>query len=280
MKLQGIFISVATPFNHRGEIWPIKVEHNVVKWNRTSVAGYLVCSAVVGERSSLSNEEKIRMWESVAKHASPEKLRIAHSGAPSVDETLALTDRAASLGYQAAVIDPVGMPLVPQLAYFREVADRAKIPIIMHALNDEFVRVASEHPNVIAIIGGAMIGTAKAVVRADLQLLNGSDYIASGFERGASAVFSPIANAAPYAAISIWEAYRTRDKEAAEDWQRRIEPANHVIWVEKYGQNAIAALKYAMDLNGYYGGPPRLPLTVLTPHQKQDVERAFAGIKG
>jgi 4-hydroxy-2-oxoglutarate aldolase len=279
MKLQGIFISVATPFNHRGEVWQNKVEHNVVKWNRTSVAGYVVCSAVVGERSSLSSEEKIRMWESVAKYADPEKLKIAHSGAPTLDETLALTDQAASLGYHAAVIDLVPMPLIPQLAYFREVADRARIPIIMHAVNDEFVRVASEHPNVVAITGGAMIGTARAVVRADLQLLNVSDYIASGFERGASAAFSPIASAAPYAAISIWEAYRTRDNEAAEDLQRRIEPASQVIWV-KYGPNAVAALKYAMDLNGYYGGPSRFPVTMLTPGQKKEVEQAFAGIKG
>jgi 4-hydroxy-2-oxoglutarate aldolase len=35
-----------------------------------------------------------------------------------------------------------------------------------------------------------------------------------------------------------------------------------------------------MDLNGYYGGPPRLPLTVLTPAQQHEIEQAFDGIKG
>jgi 4-hydroxy-2-oxoglutarate aldolase len=35
-----------------------------------------------------------------------------------------------------------------------------------------------------------------------------------------------------------------------------------------------------MDLNGYYGGPPRLPLTVLKPEQQSEIEEAFRDIKG
>jgi 4-hydroxy-2-oxoglutarate aldolase len=45
----------------------------------------------------------------------------------------------------------------------------------------------------------------------------------------------------------------------------------------KYG---VPGLKYAMDLNGYYGGPPRLPLTAITPEAKKEIEQAFDGLKG
>jgi len=45
----------------------------------------------------------------------------------------------------------------------------------------------------------------------------------------------------------------------------------------KYG---IPGLKYAMDLNGYYGGPTRLPLTGITPEAKKEIELAFDGLKG
>jgi len=45
----------------------------------------------------------------------------------------------------------------------------------------------------------------------------------------------------------------------------------------KYG---VPGLKYAMDLNGYYGGIPRLPLTALKPHEQHEIEQAFDGIKG
>jgi dihydrodipicolinate synthase/N-acetylneuraminate lyase len=34
-----------------------------------------------------------------------------------------------------------------------------------------------------------------------------------------------------------------------------------------------------MDLNGYYGGPVRLPLLPLDVEQKAEVERLMAGIK-
>ena len=45
----------------------------------------------------------------------------------------------------------------------------------------------------------------------------------------------------------------------------------------KYG---IPGLKHAMDLNGYYGGPPRLPLIPVDPAAKAEIEAAFDGIKG
>jgi 4-hydroxy-2-oxoglutarate aldolase len=35
-----------------------------------------------------------------------------------------------------------------------------------------------------------------------------------------------------------------------------------------------------MDLNGYYGGPVRLPLTPLCPEARREVEAAFKDLKG
>jgi 4-hydroxy-2-oxoglutarate aldolase len=35
-----------------------------------------------------------------------------------------------------------------------------------------------------------------------------------------------------------------------------------------------------MDLNGYYGGPPRLPLVVATTEARRDIEAAFRDLKG
>jgi dihydrodipicolinate synthase/N-acetylneuraminate lyase len=202
MKLQGIFISVATPFNHRGEVWQNKVEHNVVKWNRTSVAGYVVGGAA-SENVSLSSEEKARMLDLVKQYAAPEKLVIAAADLPGLIENIS------------------GMSKVPGLC-------------------------------------------------------ESDAHFAASLAAGASGIISTIANAAPYTMISIWEAHRTRDTEAANDWQSRIAKAVETI----NRPSGIAALKYAMDVNGYYGGPPRFPVTMLTPGQKKEVEQAFAGIKG
>ncbi|MBV9074349.1 MAG: dihydrodipicolinate synthase family protein, partial [Acidobacteria bacterium] len=44
-------------------------------------------------------------------------------------------------------------------------------------------------------------------------------------------------------------------------------------------QMGIPGLKYAMDLNGYYGGPPRLPFLPLTGEQRAEVERQMADVR-
>jgi dihydrodipicolinate synthase/N-acetylneuraminate lyase len=41
----------------------------------------------------------------------------------------------------------------------------------------------------------------------------------------------------------------------------------------------VPGVKYAMDLNGYYGGPSRLPFLPLTADLKSEIEKLMAGIK-
>ena len=41
----------------------------------------------------------------------------------------------------------------------------------------------------------------------------------------------------------------------------------------------IAGVKYAADLNGFYGGNPRLPLLPLTATQRHEIEILLADIK-
>jgi 4-hydroxy-2-oxoglutarate aldolase len=94
-------------------------------------------------------------------------------------------------------------------------------------------------------------------------------------QMGATGAILAIANPLPYACVTIWEAFRTRQHEAAKDWQERILNAARLI-AAKHG---IPGLKYAMDLNGYYGGPPRLPLIPPSKEAQQEIEAAFDGLK-
>jgi 4-hydroxy-2-oxoglutarate aldolase len=41
----------------------------------------------------------------------------------------------------------------------------------------------------------------------------------------------------------------------------------------------IPAIKYAMDLNGYYGGLPRLPLLPPTAIQKSEIEALMGAFR-
>lgn len=266
MKLQGIFLPVAVPFDHNGELYAIKVQHNVEKWNRTALAGYVVSGP---ENAYLAHREKDRMWEWVAEYSAPEKLLIMAAGAPGVRETLDSIHLADSLGYKAAMVRVPEESPATQVVYFRAVADHANVPVIIDGeLPAESVAALAQHPNIAAICCAKPVANVQTLASSELNL-------SEAFVEGAAGAVLMFANAAPYATISIWEAHRTREHEAAEDWQARIGPVVRMI-----GEWGPAALKHAMDLNGYYGGPPRLPLTGLTAEQKKQVEVAMDGIKG
>ena len=294
MKLHGIFPPIATPFNHNGELYKAKVQHNVDKWNRTSLAGYVVCGST-GESVMLTADEKILMWEWVAESAAPGKLLIAGTGVESVQETVALTNRAANLGYVAAMVrTPHYYKNLlnrndAQMLYFRSVADRTKIPLMIYNwpqatgidISPEAVVALSEHPNIIAIkeSSGSLEKVMQMIreVKPGFQVLVGSaPTLWPSLQAGAVGAVLAFANAAPYATITIWEAHRTREAEAGKDWQGRIARAAQLV-TTKHG---IPGLKYAMDLNGYYGGAPRLPLAPPSLEAQREIAAAFAEIKG
>lgn len=293
MKLQGIFPPITTPFDHAGNLYVTKVQHNIEKWNKTTLSGYVVCGST-GEDVFLSTEEKFTLWELVAKHAAPEKLLIVGSGMESARETICLTNRAAEIGYKAALVrtphyykNQMAQPS-NQLLYYRTVADHAKIPVLLYNwpqmtgidLAADAVAALSEHPNIIGIkdSSGNMQRVMEMVrdTREGFQVLVGSPTtVWPSLLMGASGGILAFANAAPYATIAIWEAFRTREEAAARDWQNRVGRA--AASIAKYG---IPGLKHAMDLNGYYGGPPRIPLSVPTPEAKQAIAEAFKDLKG
>lgn len=294
MKLQGIYPPITTPFNSDGDIYEAKLRYNVEKWNRTALSGYVVMGST-GESVMLTPEEKYRCWEIVASAAAPGKLLIAGTGMESVRETVALTNRAAEMGYKAAMVRTPHYykNLInrtdAQVLYFRSVADRTRIPLMIYNwpqatgvdISPEAVAMLSEHPNIIAIKESS--GNLEKVMqmirecKPGFQVLVGSaPTLAPSFQVGAVGAVLAFANAAPFACITIWEAHRTREWEAAMDWQNRIAKAAVLVTV-KYG---VPGLKYAMDLNGYYGGPPRLPLTPVSPEAKAEIEAAFANLKG
>ena len=294
MKFHGIFPPITTPFNYDGDIWKVKVQHNIEKLNLTGLGGYVVCGST-GESVMLSTDEKVQLWEWVANYAAPEKLLIAGTGVESVRETVDLTNRAAEIGYKAAMVRTPHYyknllnNAAAQMLYFSSVADQSKLPLIIYNwpqatgidIPAEAVAQLSQHPNIIAVkeSSGNLEKVMQMIreVKQGFQVLVGSaPTLAPSFAVGAVGAVLAFANAAPYATISIYEAHRTRESEAALDWQNRIgRPA--ALVTTKYG---VPGLKYAMDLAGYYGGPPRLPLTPPCPAAKREIEEAFADLRG
>jgi dihydrodipicolinate synthase/N-acetylneuraminate lyase len=101
------------------------------------------------------------------------------------------------------------------------------------------------------------------------QVLVGAAHtLLDSLQAGASGAVLAFAAPAPTICFEIYAAFKDNDIELARSKQDLLTAATKMV-VSKMG---IPAVKYAMDLNGYYGGPPRLPLLPLAAAQKTDVE--------
>lgn len=131
------------------------------------------------------------------------------------------------------------------------------------------------------LTGGGTAVTAKPAMKTrqkevGFQVLVGAVHtLLASLEVGASGTVAGFAVPAPTICFEIYSAWRDNDLSLARTKQESITGAARRI-VSELG---IPAIKYAMDLNGYYGGPPRLPLLPLTATQKSEVESLMATFK-
>jgi dihydrodipicolinate synthase/N-acetylneuraminate lyase len=349
MLLHGIFPPLTTPFYPNGAVYFKKLEHNVERYSRTPVAGLVVLGST-GEAVMLSDEERREVLKAARDTATPQKVLVAGTGAESAAETLKLTEYAASLSYDVALIRTPHfyrkqMQPANLLAFYRTVADRSPLPVLLYNvppftaydLPAELVIELAEHPNIVGIKeSGGDVEKARRMVEgtrhikrsatvtetfeavtprmlkalqaesAQLVQLGGGEArpsssavtVVSGIktrqkevgfqvlvgtaqkllpmlQAGASGAVLAFADPAPTACYEIYAAWKEGDAALAEQKQERIAKAATRVGSEL----GVAALKYAMDLNGYYGGSPRLPLLPLTAEVKAEVEGLMGDIR-
>ncbi len=164
MLLHGIFPPITTPFYPDGKIYFRKLEQNVEQYSRGPIAG-IVVQGSTGEAILLSDEERRELLKCAREAAANEKVLIAGTGIESAVETLRLTEYAAALGYDVAMVrtphyykSQMAQP-ANMLAFYRFVCDRSPLPIIIYNFPQatgydipaEIVIELAEHPNLIGI---------------------------------------------------------------------------------------------------------------------------------
>src|ERR1017187_7048924 len=137
MLLHGIFPPITTPFYPDSKIYFRKLEQNVEHYSRTPAVGIVVLGST-GEAILLSDEERRDVLKCARESAANEKVLIAGTGIESAIETLRLTEYAAALGYDIAMVRTPhyykGQMANPQnmLAFYRFVADRSPLPVVIY----------------------------------------------------------------------------------------------------------------------------------------------------
>ena len=93
-------------------------------------------------------------------------------------------------------------------------------------------------------------------------------------EAGVQGVVPELAACAPQGCHEVWAAFKDGDPQLARLKAERLREADAVV-----SELEVAGVKYACDLNGYFGGAPRLPRVGLTAEEKARVERAFREVR-
>src|SRR5215471_5837377 len=163
MLLHGIFPPITTPFYPEGNVYYKKLESNVERYLKTPAAGIVVLGST-GEAILLSDDERREVLKTAIAAAAPNKVMVAGTGIESASETLRLTEYAATLGYDVAMVRTPHyykgqMKPANMLAFYRIVADRSPLPVIIYNFPQatgydipaEVVIELVDHPNIVAI---------------------------------------------------------------------------------------------------------------------------------
>ena len=281
--LEGIYAALTTPFAG-DRIAADRLRDNVRKYNSTDLAGYLVLGST-GESVSLTDEESLRLVETVVAAAAPGKRILVGTARESTKGTIDFTNSLAGRGIAAALIRPPSyfkskMTRAALHNHYLAVAEASKLPVLIYnipqttgiSLEPQLVIDLAPHPNIVGLkeSSGSLAFLSEVVreVPADFHYFLGSGHIVyPGLEMGADGAILAVANAAPELCAEIFRLFKAGKKDEARRLQLDLVPLSKAL-VEVYG---IAGLKYALDLRGYYGGPARLPLLPVDDKAKQDI---------
>jgi len=284
MNVSGIFPALTTPFKADGSVSLAGMKHNIGFYNQTGLAGYVVLGST-GEAVMVSRDEADQILAAVKETAAPGKILIAGTGAESTAETIARTKRAASLGYQVALVKtPYYYKPIYRgehfLQHYRAVADASPIPVLLYSvpfftnitLETPEILALAQHPNVIGIkdSSGSLQRIAEVVAGAPKHfqvLTGGAPVVYPCLAMGGRGAILALADLLPEKCVELYQLFQQGRHEQARDLQLQLAVASKRVLSE----HGIPGLKYGMELRGYQGGVPRSPLLPMKEDQKHQI---------
>jgi dihydrodipicolinate synthase/N-acetylneuraminate lyase len=163
MLIEGVFAAVPTPFYSDEAVYYRKLEANMARYSRSLLAGMLVLGST-GEAVMLSDAESRDVLRVAAEAAAPEKVLIAGVSRQSVKHTVEMAEAAARFHYDAILVHAPAyyakqMTAAAILSYFRSVADRSPLPVVLYNIPQsvpyqipiEMIAELAQHPNIIGL---------------------------------------------------------------------------------------------------------------------------------
>jgi 4-hydroxy-2-oxoglutarate aldolase len=283
-KLKGVICPVVTPFNRRGE-----VDFGFFKENLTRIAGIglsgILVAGSTGEAPYLAEDERLRLVDIARETVKAPEILMVGTGLESTAATLKLSREAVARGADALlVLTPnyykPSMGAAALVAHYRAVGAGVTRPVLIYSIPqftglevdpDTIVQLSRVHNIVGLKESSGKLEFVRAVlqkVRRGFRVMVGAPSIFyDALCDGAVGAVLGVANYAPSLCVGLYQAFLHKDLTEARDLQQRLVTLGRNINVP-YG---VAGIKAALDMCGFHGGTPRLPLLPASVQAKKQI---------
>jgi 4-hydroxy-tetrahydrodipicolinate synthase len=273
VTFSGILTAMVTPFDADGGLAEEPAAHLVGHLLAHGSDG-LVLTGTTGEASTLSDDEKARLWEigvDVARSSKPGAPIIAGTGSNDTRHAVALTERAAEAGVDGVLVvapyynRPNRRGLV---AHFRAVANATDLPIVVYNIP---VRTGVDMPNDL-LTELAQLENVVAVKQAryeDIAPIDGMDLLA-----GNDDLLAPVLDMGGTGGILVASHMvgdRMRRMVDAPDERAQIDAELQPLFGALGVAPAAITTKAALAMLGHDVGGVRLPMVDATPEERSQI---------
>ncbi|RLN71169.1 hypothetical protein BBJ28_00004391 [Nothophytophthora sp. Chile5] len=228
MRFEGTYTALVTPFTADGSAVDYASLEKLVEWQLQEGIDGLVPMGSTGENTLVSDEERLRVIETVVKCVNGRVPVIAGTGSLSTDGAVRLAREAQQLGADACLVIAPPYACASQRGlyeHFRRVAG-VGLPVMIYdnpgragvGLTPQTIAELAKVPG-IAALKDATDSVAHAVdvmALCDLPVICGADNLALPMMAvGATGVMSILSNAAPSRVLAITRAVQKGDFAAA-----------------------------------------------------------------
>jgi 4-hydroxy-tetrahydrodipicolinate synthase len=292
--LTGLLVALVTPFTADGESVDDGALRRLVEHTVVSGAHGLVSGGSTGEFAAQTGAERRHVLETVLDQAAGRVPVLAHTGAMTTREAIALSRHAEESGAAALmVVAPYYEPLsVAEIkAYYRDIAAATSIDIMIYNLPvatgvnlrpEDIADLASGHQNIRYVKDTSSNFSQGIRLVHDygdvISTFVGDDtfYFAALVE-GASGSVNGAGNFIPAELVSIYESVRAGDvAAAAREWER-VFPVMRFLVSGGY----VTGVKAALEVLGLPVGDPRAPIERLggaRAAELQEILRNFSPV--
>jgi 4-hydroxy-2-oxoglutarate aldolase len=284
-KLMGVFAPITTPFDAKGEVAYDKLIDNMKFYAKSRLKGYLALGSN-GENKSLTTEEKTKVLDTIIKHKGPNQFVMAGCIFESTKETIEFAKIADGLGSDFITLLPPSyfkkeMTDAVLLRYFSDVANSVKKPCLVYnapqfcggtVLSTGLIKDLAKHPNIVGVKDSSNAANIEGYLFAVRDIFNvmpgSANFFMNALFMGANGGVISLGNVFPEMTCELYDLIVARKYEEAFKLNEKVIQTNKTV----SGTGGVAAVKYAMDLAGLYGGLPRLPLLPLGDDVKKKIE--------